>query len=209
MNQQILNTAQHLINVCGPYGAVTPMKLQKLLFYVQAWGLMEDEELVGGEFRKWKYGPVNPDVYHVFKDYGSQALPHREVDARFAPAGRRKELVDFIALSYTPFSALALSAMTHREKPWLQAEDEAVITKEAMRDYYNAAHPFGSNFPFQADNPYVAVPSDVDSAFTLDMSRREARQVRTFPTYEAYLEHLEQLRRFQPAADALLNRLVA
>ncbi len=209
MNQQILYTAQYIINMCGQYGAVTPMKLQKLLFYVKAWGLMEDQMLVAGPFVKWKYGPVNPDVYHAFKEYRSQPLPHRDVDSRFAPQGRQKELIDFIALSYAPFSALALSAMTHREKPWLQADIDEEITSSALQDFYNASHPFGANFPFSPEQTYVAVPSDASSAFTLDMSRGDAEKVRTFSSYAAYLDHLEQLRRFQPEADELLNRLIA
>ena len=205
----ILHTAQYLVNAYSAYGSITPMKLQKLLYYVKAWGLLEDQDLAPGAFEKWPYGPVNRDVYHAFKEFGAAPVQPKLLPPAFEPQGRARVLVDFIATSYVSFSALALSAMTHREPPWKEAALNAVITEEAMRAFYGARHPFRRNFPFSPEQPYTAVPSDASAAFTLDMSRADAARVKTYPTYQAYLAHLERLRQYDPSANDVLNRLLA
>lgn len=193
----LLYTAQYVVNTAHELGAVTPMKLQKLLYYAQTWGLMEDQNLVGGPFEKWPYGPVNRTVYHGFKEFGASNIAHQSVPAKYAPTGRRKELLDFIVFSYAPFSPISLSKMTHDEAPWQEAEMGAVITEEAMRAFCET-HPFRANFPFDPHQPYVAVPSNASAAFTLDMSRREAEQSLRHASYETYLA---QLRAKRPWAD--------
>lgn len=43
----------------GELSELTPMKLQKLLFYVQSWHLrLYNEPLIDDFFAKWRYGPV-------------------------------------------------------------------------------------------------------------------------------------------------------
>ena len=42
---------------------ITPLKLQKLLYYAKVWGIVAGEELYQGEFKKWTHGPVNTEVY--------------------------------------------------------------------------------------------------------------------------------------------------
>ena len=46
---------------------LTNLKLQKLVYYAQAWYLaLTDEPLFDGEFEAWVHGPVN---YHLYKKY--------------------------------------------------------------------------------------------------------------------------------------------
>lgn len=199
----LLYTAQYVVNTAHELGAVTPMKLQKLLYYAQTWGLMEEQDLVGGSFEKWPYGPVNRAVYQGFKAFGASDIAHQSVPMKYAPVGRRKELLDFIVFSYAPFSPISLSKMTHDEAPWREAEMGAVITEDAMRAFVKT-HPFRVNFPFDPQKPYVAVPSNASAAFALDMSRREAEQSLRHASYESYLA---QLRAKRPWADPPLSGL--
>ncbi len=62
--------------------SVTPKKLQKLLYYLYAWGLVflnEDiddlsDKVFSGEFEAWVHGPVNRDVYERYKPYGGNLI---------------------------------------------------------------------------------------------------------------------------------------
>ncbi|WP_278438376.1 Panacea domain-containing protein [Pseudomonas oryzihabitans] len=56
----------------GKLKQLTPMKLQKLLFYVQSWYFRtHGKPLFDDNFSRWTHGPVIPSIYHEFKMYGS------------------------------------------------------------------------------------------------------------------------------------------
>ena len=47
---------------------ITNLQLQKVLFFLQGYSLSKQQtELIAGDFTKWKYGPVEKDVYGAFK----------------------------------------------------------------------------------------------------------------------------------------------
>ena len=51
---------------------ITPMKLQKLMYFVFKKFYQETgERLFPERFEAWRYGPVIDNVYQVFKKYGS------------------------------------------------------------------------------------------------------------------------------------------
>ncbi|ENO5268794.1 DUF4065 domain-containing protein, partial [Escherichia coli] len=55
----------------GEIKDLTPMKLQKLLFYTQSWHLklFNGRPLFYDLFARWPYGPVIPHLYHMLKKY--------------------------------------------------------------------------------------------------------------------------------------------
>ena len=59
----------------GRLDDLTPMKLQKLLFFTQSWHLrINDKPLFDDLFARWQYGPVVPSIYHAFKRYGQKVI---------------------------------------------------------------------------------------------------------------------------------------
>ena len=64
---------QYIIGRAQAYGDVTPMKLQKILYYVKAWSLVDGHPLVHADFEKWDYGPVNRQLWKQFN--GSAPIP--------------------------------------------------------------------------------------------------------------------------------------
>lgn len=57
---------------------ITPMKLQKLLFFCHADFLVSyNKKLVTQDFEAWDYGPVIPSVYAEFKDFGANRVTSR------------------------------------------------------------------------------------------------------------------------------------
>lgn len=121
------------------------MKLQKLLYYSQAWSLVWDgKPLFSSKIEAWANGPV---VREVFKAYQSQ---YRVSDARFGNKDAlnpiEKNTVDAILKFYGRKSGFYLSQLTHQERPWKEARagiapgdpSDREITKAAMLEYYGS-----------------------------------------------------------------------
>jgi uncharacterized phage-associated protein len=112
----------------GKLPALTPMKLQKLLYFAQSWSLaQEGEALFDDFFCRWKYGPVIPSLYHDFKEYGANAITgqgghfvEREGKLlRVTPYVGEDDretwsLIDDIIRVYGEYSGAQLSAITHQ-----------------------------------------------------------------------------------------------
>lgn len=102
-------------------GYLTPMQLQKLLYYVQGWVLAETgTPLFGDEIRAWANGPVVESVYHRYKSYGKKPI----IDTPNPPptlAPSAEAVVRGVWDRYKVYSAFKLSDMTHEETPWKKA----------------------------------------------------------------------------------------
>lgn len=125
-------------------GQMSAMKLQKLVYYSQAWSLVwDDEPLFLEEIQAWANGPVVYELYDRHRGAFS---------VRDWPSGdsrkleqRQRETIDAVLLAYAKFEPHELSELTHLEEPWKIARGrllpgergESVITHASMRDYYS------------------------------------------------------------------------
>ena len=170
---------------------ITPMKLQKLLFYVKAWTLVAGYQLISEEdFEHWDYGPVNRDIYNEYKQYGSKKI---EIDRQKSLdiTSTEKELIDFIVDNYIEFDAFTLSAMTHTEEPWDTTSRNEIISNELIESYYSKQR-FAKNFQDSFDienNPFYPL---TDHSFEMDMSREDAEEIAKYSSYKDYKKMLEQ-----------------
>lgn len=106
------------------YGAIndlTPMKLQKLMFFAQSWHVKETGfPLFDDFFSRWQYGPVIPSIYHEFKSFRERPITSYGQDAygNIIMVDKRDtavwELIDDMISEYGRFSASQLSWMTHQ-----------------------------------------------------------------------------------------------
>ena len=63
----VFDVANYILNTVGQ---VTSMKLQKLVYYSQAWSLAWDDlPLFEEDFQAWANGPVCPVLFKVHKGY--------------------------------------------------------------------------------------------------------------------------------------------
>ncbi len=61
--------------------SITHLKLQKLLYYAQAWSLvLKGKSLFEEDFEAWAHGPVLPSIFEQYKNMGFQALSYCECD---------------------------------------------------------------------------------------------------------------------------------
>ena len=133
-----------IANIIGAGDAVTHLKLQKLVYYAQAWSLANlNKPLFEEDYQAWAHGPVVPSLYDQFRHYHWEALPHPESVPEFDE--ETESLLKDILEAYGEHSAKTLETLTHKEAPWKDARgnlpDEAksnvVISKESMRKFYS------------------------------------------------------------------------
>lgn len=128
--------------------AITNLKLQKLLYYAQAWHLAAvDKPLFPERIEAWVHGPVVPPVFGDFKHYRWNPIDCIPADVAIEvgdPKWPISECAREVLDAYGGFSGLELEAMTHQEDPWRQARkgipndapSTAVISHEAMVRFY-------------------------------------------------------------------------
>lgn len=98
---------------------LTPMKLQKLMFFAQSWYLRNFNSLLfDAAFARWQYGPVIPEIYQEFKDFGAGIINRFASDA-FGNKPQIQEakvlnFIDKIIEVYGNYTGPQLSAMTHQ-----------------------------------------------------------------------------------------------
>ncbi len=122
---------------------ITHLKLQKLVYYAQAWSLAgRGKPLFQEDFQAWAHGPVVPSLFRAFRDHGMAPIPAPGSVPRLDE--ETVELLAEVLDVYGEHSAKKLEQLTHRERPWREARgdlpdearSESVITKEAMRRFY-------------------------------------------------------------------------
>lgn len=126
-------------------GEMTAMKLQKLVYYSQAWALVWDEAPLFEEpIEAWANGPVCPDLY---REHAGQ---FRVSEIRRGNASDlsedERDSVDVVLNHYGDKDSHWLSDMTHSEAPWIDARGDtppgvrsnAEITHAAMAEYYGS-----------------------------------------------------------------------
>lgn len=127
---------------CGDY--LTNLKLQKLVYYAQAWHLaLYKEPLFSNDCQAWVHGPVFTSVYHRFNQYGWNPIQYEHIKVNLAP--NIKSHLDEIFRVFNRFTASELEQMTHQEEPWQKARiglppDEPsnnYISKDDMKDFYS------------------------------------------------------------------------
>ncbi|KAF0843426.1 putative phage-associated protein [Methylovorus glucosotrophus] len=131
-------------------GSLSILKLQKLLYYVQAWHLAFGRgPLFAGKFQAWVHGPVNREVYDRFKGTHSlfSTVSRADMTEGFnislLPTAARDH-IDEILEAYGEFSGNQLENMTHEERPWIEARGslspfdrcEKEIKEELMTSFY-------------------------------------------------------------------------
>lgn len=116
---------------------ISNLKLQKLVYYAQGFGLaIFGEPLFGEPIEAWLHGPAVPTLYQAYKGYGRQAIPvPDDFDvACYEPPVRT--LIYEVYRNYGQYSAWALRELTHEEPPYRQTPPGEVIELGLLRDYF-------------------------------------------------------------------------
>jgi uncharacterized phage-associated protein len=123
-------------------GPLTAMKLEKLVYYSQAWSLVWDEAALFPErIEAWAGGPVTPSLY--YRHRGQFNVSSWDGDPSVLTPTQH-ETVDSVLKYYGGKTAQWLSDLTHSESPWIDARKGLAslergnheITIASMAEYY-------------------------------------------------------------------------
>jgi uncharacterized phage-associated protein len=136
--------ADYFIALAHQRGAsVNNLKLQKLLYYAQAWHLaLYDRPLFPEKFQAWISGPVVPSIYWRFKEFGWHELPPPERAPHFAT--EPLEFLEEVASEYLSADEYELEQTSRQEAPWLNARGRldvsepcsVELSEDDMRAYF-------------------------------------------------------------------------
>ena len=126
----VFDTAAYIYRKYAPmakdHGDMDKIKLQKLVYYSQAWSLVfDDEPLFGEPIEAWTYGPVVRKLFRKHRgEYNLRETLIGEGNPKKLNEEQRKT-IDFVVRNYGPLKPRALVKLTHREPPWKKARERA------------------------------------------------------------------------------------
>ncbi|MBQ9931996.1 MAG: SocA family protein, partial [Firmicutes bacterium] len=132
---------------------VTPLVLQKLLYFIQGvYSALYGRPIFTEDCRAWIHGPVYPEVYELFRDFKYNPID----DARFALFEGTKDalteeetrVIDLVVNTFGMYGGKVLEKITHNEDPWLEARkgygdsipSSELLPKERIMNYYIAVN---------------------------------------------------------------------
>ena len=138
----VKHVAAYILQKTGP---ITAMKLQKLVYYAQAWSLVWDEEILFPQkIEAWANGPVIPKLYECHRgEFKLSAIPG--VSSKSIKLTKtQKSSIDKVLDFYGGKTSQWLSDLTHQEDPWIEARKGLApgergnreITPASMALYY-------------------------------------------------------------------------
>lgn len=116
---------------------VTPMKLQKLIYFIYKDFLKTTgTKLFNERFEKWKYGPVLPSIYYEFSGFKSKPIDKFARDANGSVIvidldydSQVNESILKIWNRYKRLSGIELSQLTHSpDSAWSNAQKKGLDT---------------------------------------------------------------------------------
>jgi len=141
-NVNVFDVAVYILQKCGP---MTAMKLQKLVYYCQAWSLVWDEQpLFSEKIQAWANGPV---VYELFNLHRGKFKVHSIRNGSSDKLNiTQKDTIIAVLKYYGDKSSQWLSDLAHMEYPWCNARrgiadnirGSREITHASMMEYYGS-----------------------------------------------------------------------
>lgn len=135
---------------------ITNKKLQKLLYYIKAWGIVYfDDGIIDDDFEAWIHGPVCVTVYSEYKSFGYSPITqdyHNKNSTYFVKTFRRLnndsdkfDLIDAVIEKYGKLTSMQLELLSHSEKPWIEAREgltpidtgRSVINCNTIKEFYS------------------------------------------------------------------------
>jgi uncharacterized phage-associated protein len=140
--------------VLAHVGPVEAMRLQKLVYYSQAWHLaLVDEPLFADTIQAWRDGPVTVTLWdHHRRQRTVSAWPAGNPDKLTATGAK---VVTLVCQVYGALSGDDLSELTHNELPWRVARQgvpdhlasKAAIQHDEMKRFYRRRDLAGLRVP--------------------------------------------------------------
>lgn len=143
----VINVAKNIINVynskvdevASNYDIapeyITNLKLQKLLYFVQAISLVVyGKRAFKEKILAWSYGPVVNEVYQQYRENHADKI-NSEENVKEISDGLCKIIAEVVN-SYGSIEANKLIDFTHEEEPWVKTEINKEIDIDLIKNYF-------------------------------------------------------------------------
>ena len=127
------------------HGPIDTMKLQKLVYFSQAWHLVwESKPLFDERIEAWANGPVVRELFN--KHRGRFRVSEWPLGDSGNLSEEDKAVIDIVLDEYGPLAGQQLSVLTHEDGPWCDARrglesterSNRQISCDQMQEYYTA-----------------------------------------------------------------------
>lgn len=124
---------------------ITNKKLQKLVYYAQAWSLVYNHKKLFSEpIEAWVHGPAIRTLYVKYKKFGFEPIREEVGFDRLNISEQVRKFLDVIWKAYGHLDAGYLEMLTHSEEPWREAREGLQhyessgneISLKKMEEYY-------------------------------------------------------------------------
>lgn len=142
--------------------SITNLKLQKLMYFVEAYYMTiysEDKYMFSSSWNAWDYGPVNRELYDYFKKFGSMEIEitASEKETIKSLSQENKQCIEKIFEVFGGLSAFDLVTLTHLQgSPWslineannvskrynFENINESIISKEDTKNWFKKTFSF-------------------------------------------------------------------
>ena len=159
MSYKVLDVCRHVINYSNEHDyGISNLKLQKVLYFVQTYFLITKKDhtpCFDEKIEAWDFGPIVPEAYHEYKQYGSGDIPIIKYFIIFdkdnvwnskrvkfedtAISDDDKSLIDKVVDKFADYSATDLVSLTQKQSPWIDTYipyQNKEITIESMMGYF-------------------------------------------------------------------------
>lgn len=135
---------------------ITNKKLQKLLYYIKAWGLVYfDDGIIDDDFEAWIHGPVCVVVYNQYKSFGYKPISQEYKNGSSSTLlkefrkqqreNNKMDLIDAVITKYGSLSSFQLELLSHSERPWIEARKglspvdtgHSIIKVQTIKEFYS------------------------------------------------------------------------
>ena len=122
---------------------MTNLRLNKLLYFAQAWTLVKlKRPLFDEDFEAWDLGPVVQCIYHKYKVCGKNPIEETDEDYKYDKFSEQEQtlLID-VMREYGKYTTPTLVNIAHSEgAPWSEAYNngQKTINKDSIKSYFSS-----------------------------------------------------------------------
>ena len=149
----------YILNRCED---ITPLALQKSLYYVQGfYYAFNNEFLFEEDCQAWAHGPVYPEVYFKYKHYKFDPIKSKIEVSDIIFTSSELIIMENVVKHFCCYSGKVLEKFTHSEYPWLQTRGkipELELSTEIIKKEY-----IGKYFKDVIEKYNMINPNDIES----------------------------------------------
>jgi putative zinc finger/helix-turn-helix YgiT family protein len=140
---------------------ITPLALQKALYYIQGFYFAFIEEYVfEDDCEAWAHGPVYPEVYRKYSSYRFDPIEGGETCDDSVLTNYEKAVIDSVIKNLCCYSGKILEGFTHAEEPWLKTRGDLPVTAASSRIIHKKL--IGDYFKTVKEHFAMINPADIE-----------------------------------------------